>query len=147
TPLLVVFLRHSGCAFCRETLAQLARNREQIEAAGARIVLVHMMSDDAEAARLFARYGLDDVPRVSDPERRVYEQFGLARGSWQQVMGPPIWWRGFQAIFLRGHFPGVPRGDLRQLPGAFVVSQGAITRAFRAEDSVGEFDAAAMIKP
>ena len=83
--LLVVFLRHAGCPFCREALARLSAERANIEAAGATIVLVHMASDN-EAQELFARYDLADVPRISDPSGGLYEAFGLARGSIWQIM-------------------------------------------------------------
>ncbi|MEO7962475.1 MAG: hypothetical protein ABIT38_01045, partial [Gemmatimonadaceae bacterium] len=41
-PRLVVFLRHGGCTFCKEALADLRQQRRGIEAAGVEIVLVHM---------------------------------------------------------------------------------------------------------
>jgi hypothetical protein len=42
SQLLLVFLRHAGCTFCREALGNIARARPVIERTGARIVLVHM---------------------------------------------------------------------------------------------------------
>ncbi|MGP1310160.1 MAG: hypothetical protein ACTS27_08185, partial [Phycisphaerales bacterium] len=39
--LLLVFLRHAGCTFCREALADVAKRRRRIENAKVRIVLVH----------------------------------------------------------------------------------------------------------
>jgi peroxiredoxin len=139
TPLLMVFLRHAGCPFCREALAQLRRDRGAIEAAGTRIVLVHMTADES-AKTLFAKYGLDDVPRVADPERKLYAAFELKRGTAGQVMGPRVWWKGFRTTFLRGHLPGIPEGDVFQLPGTFLVADGEILRAFRTDDSAGHPD-------
>jgi hypothetical protein len=133
-PLLVVFLRHQGCPFCRETLSKLEQRRQEIEAAGVKIVLVHMIPSDNEAEMFFARWRLHDVPRISDPERDVYKRFGLARGSTWQVLGPSAVWRGFSA-FVRGNLPGVPQGDVFQLPGAFLVEDGQIVRGFRAKSS------------
>ncbi len=143
SPLLVVFLRHAGCAFCRETLAQLQHRRSEIEAAGVKIVLVHMIEDDNTAEVFFARWRMHDVPRVSDPQQEVYKRFGLKRGSLIQVIGLGVWLPGLKSI-LRGHFPGVPRGDIFQLPGAFVVRDGRVVREFAAKDSAehpewGEF--------
>lgn len=133
-PRLVVFLRHSGCPFCKETLALLQQQRQAIEAAGTRIVLVHMMPDD-EAAEMFGGYGLDDVARISDPERKLYEAFELKRGGVSQVMGPRVWWQGFKTTILKGHLPGAPGGDVFQLPGAFLVKEGELLRAFRPDTS------------
>lgn len=134
SPLLVVFLRHGGCPFCREALAKLKADREQIESHNVRIVLVHMMGD-AEASNLFTKYGLDDVPRVSDPDQELYQAFELKRGKITQVMGPAVWWKGFKTTILRGHLPGIPKGDVFQLPGTFLVADGEIVRAFRPENS------------
>lgn len=133
-PVLVVFLRHGGCPFCRETLAKLQQDRSDIEEVGTQIVLVHLMSDE-EAARLFAQYKLDDVPRISDPAQELYRAFGLKAGSVAQVMGPRIWWAGFKATILGRHLPGKPAGNIFQLPGTFLLDNGEIVRRFVAEDS------------
>jgi hypothetical protein len=144
-PLLVVFLRHGGCPFCREVLAELSDQRGEIEQAGAKIALVHLMTD-GEAAALFRRYGLDDVPRFADPEGRLYEAFGLPRGSIAQVMGPRVWGRGLKST-LAGHLPGVPRGDVFRLPGTFLLAKGEILRADRPEASAGHPDFAEFAQP
>ena len=47
SPVLLLFLRHAGCTFCREAIGDVARDRDVIEAAGVRIVLVHMVDSDA----------------------------------------------------------------------------------------------------
>jgi peroxiredoxin len=128
-PVLIVFLRHSGCAFCREALSDLQKQRSQIEASGTTIALVHMVSND-EAARFFKGYGLDDVPRFSDPDRTLYEAFDLHRGNLWQLIGPSVFWRGMKAFFS-GHGAGRIRGDVAQLPGTFVIHHGRIVQAFR----------------
>ncbi|MEX0704426.1 MAG: AhpC/TSA family protein [Planctomycetales bacterium] len=125
-PALIVCLRHGGCPFCRQTLAELAARRAELEAAGVAIVLVHLMRDE-EARELFARFGLDDLPRIADPEGRLYETLGLLRASLRQVMGPKAWWHGTKAV-LRGNRPGMPRGDIFRLPGAFLIFAGQVAR-------------------
>jgi peroxiredoxin len=139
TPLLMVFLRHAGCPFCREALAQLQKDRATIEAGGVRIVLVHMTTD-ASAQKLFAKYGLDDVPRVADPERKLYDAFELKRGTVNDVIGPKVWWKGFRTAILQGNGFGVPAGDVFQMPGTFLVANGEILRAYRSDDSSGHPD-------
>jgi len=134
TPLLVVFLRHAGCGFCRETLAELEQRRNEIENAGARIALVHMIEDDSEAEMFFARYRLHDVPRISDPQQDLYQRFGLKRGTFSQVMGLGVWWPGLKSL-LSGHVPGKPVGDVFQLPGAFLLHGGKIVRSFKSQNS------------
>src|SRR5262249_29471705 len=101
-PVLVVFLRHSGCTFCREALADLQSKRREIEAGGTRIALVHM-TDDASAAAMFDRYGMGDVERFSDPGQSLYRAFGLELSSIRQMFGLKTWWRGFVAAIIHRH--------------------------------------------
>lgn len=129
-PLLIVFLRHLGCTFCREALADIRDQRRTIEATGHRIVLVHMVERDI-AHNSLERYGLGDAHQISDPDASLYSAFELRRGTLGQLFGWRSWARGFAAGVLRGHGVGPLRGDGLQMPGAFVVHQGRIVRAFR----------------
>jgi len=133
SPVLVVFLRHTGCPFTREALADLAAQRAAIETVGARLVLVHMV-DEAKAKTLFEQRGMGDVLRISDPGQQLYQAFELRRGSMWEVAGPGMWWRGIKTVFS-GHGFGVPEGDVLQLPGAFLLQDGQIIKAYRHQSS------------
>lgn len=130
TPVLLVLLRHLGCTFCRETLADIAAQRHEIEAAGARIVFVHM-GEDEKTAYLFERYRLDDISRIADPEARLYRALGLQRASLMQVYGPGMWRYAVQSILLDGHGMGQIVGDRFQMPGVFLIHNGTIASGFR----------------
>ncbi|MFM7090710.1 MAG: AhpC/TSA family protein, partial [Bacteroidota bacterium] len=41
-PVLLVFLRHFGCIFCKEALIDISKSKADIEAGGISIVFVHM---------------------------------------------------------------------------------------------------------
>jgi len=142
-PVLVVFLRHSGCTFCRQTLADLSSCRQAITSAGVTMTLVHM-DPDAAAAALFARYGLEDLPRISDRERHLYRAFELARGGASQVVGVRVWGAGLKSL-LSGNLPGVPVGDVWQMPGVFLLHNGHVIRAFRHATSGDRPDYVALI--
>ncbi len=129
-PVLAVFLRHSGCTFCREALADLQTQKESIEAAGVHIALVHMGNND-RAGRAFEKYGLGHCDRFSDPERKLYRAFGLDRGNVWQLFGPKVWWRGFQAGVLNRHGLGRLVGDGLQMPGVFLIYRGNLLVSFR----------------
>jgi len=141
-----VFLRHFGCTFCREALADVAAARERLEAAGARVTLVHM-AGDREAHTFIARYGLADVARVSDPERQLYRAFELRRGRLGQLFGAKVWWRGLRAGLLDGHGVGALAGDGFQMPGAFVVHEGRIVRRFAHDSAADRPDYCALVSP
>ena len=134
-PVLVVLLRHFGCTFCKEALADLARLRPQIEAQGTQIVLVHLAESDEKAKALFARYQLDDLPRISDPTAELYRALGLRRGRLTQLLlNPRVWWRGWQAT-RRGHLVGPLVGDGFRMPGVFLIDRGEIVKAYRHPDA------------
>ena len=137
-PLLLTFLRHSGCTFCREALARLGARRQAIESEGTRVAFVHMGTDE-QARPLFERYGLGDAPRVSDPGRSLYRAVGLERGDLLQLLGPRVLARGIGGL-LRGYGVGRMVGDVRQLPGVFLVRDGRLIRAFRHETAADRPD-------
>jgi hypothetical protein len=94
------------------------------------MVLVHMMAD-GEAARLFERYSLADLARISDPHRQLYRAFGLESGRIRQLLSAKVWWRGFIAGVLKRHGAGRQRGDGRQMPGVFLLKDSKIVEAYR----------------
>ena len=129
-PVLLVFLRHFACTFCREALQDLSNNRGIIDAMGATLVLVHM-SEDETANEYFDNYRLSGVEHVADPGCQHYRTFGLAKGTARQLFGLHSWIRGFQAGVLDGHGVGYrPLGDGFQMPGVFVIKNGQIGGKF-----------------
>lgn len=130
SSVLLVFLRHAGCTFCREALADLARTRAEIESRGVRIVLVHM-GDTHELEQLLHKDRLSDLDRICDRDQDLYRAFGLKRGSAMQLFGPKVWLRGVKAGFIDGHGVGKPVADSSQMPGVFLLEKGVIARRFR----------------
>jgi peroxiredoxin len=126
---LVVFLRHAGCIFCREAISDLAKVKTTLDSQGVTVVLV-FQGDSERIQSLLQKYSLSGVLLISDPERILYNAFELRRGSLSQLFGLKVWLRGFQAM-LAGHGVGALDGDGFQMPGAFVVKDKAIVRAFR----------------
>lgn len=129
-PVLVVLLRHFGCTFCREAVADLATRRVAIEAVGTQLVLVHQASE-AEASAFLDGRGLGDVPRVADPDAVLYRSLGLRRGSFRELFGPRVWWRGLTALLVGRHGLGRPVGDGFRMPGAFLIVAGRVVHAYR----------------
>ena len=127
---LLVFLRHAGCTFCREALSDIARDRAAIEQCGVRIVLVHM-GDIDEFDKLLEKNHLSDVPHICDDSQVLYAAFGLKRGSAMQLFGPKVMVRGLKAGIIDGHGVGKPVADAAQMPGVFLLENGVIARRFR----------------
>lgn len=128
-PILLVFLRHFGCVFCREALSDISKRRKEIESTGTRIVFVHMTDQDI-AERYFSRYNLEDAIHISDPECIFYRAFGLMKGNFNQLFGLHSWIRGFSAAVVAGHGAGPQLGDGFQMPGVFVIQNSEIRESF-----------------
>lgn len=128
-PVLLVFLRHFGCTFCREALAEINEKRNHIEIKGTRIVIVHMV-DEETAHKELMKYDLEDIPHISDPECILYKKFRLKKGSLNQLFGLKVWFRGFMAGMVKGHGVGKEMGDGTQMPGVFLLRKGEIVKQF-----------------
>ena len=129
-PVLLVFLRHFGCTFCREAMADIARERPDFESAGVRVVLVHMTTAEV-AEPYFEKYGLRGIDHVGDEACAYYKAFGLLKGNFHQLFGLQSWLRGFEAGVVQGHWVGYRQlGDGFQMPGAFSVRDGEVLEAF-----------------
>lgn len=141
--LLIVCLRHAGCTYCREALDDLARQMPAIRAAQVRPIVVHMGTVEQGEA-LVRKYGLDEIDHVSDPERRVYRGLELRLGTLSQLLGVRTFWRALVGgtVFRFGFGRFVGNG--LQMPGAFVVRDGRIVKAFRHESPSDRPDYAGM---
>ena len=132
SPILLIFLRHFGCSFCRQTLDDVSKLRGEIEAKGIRPVFVHLGTPE-RAKPYFDYYHLSDVERVSDPQASLYTGpvFNLTRKSaFSHILVPKVvkaWLQGA----IRNHGIGMIKEDADQMPGIFFLRQRAIVRAFR----------------
>lgn len=133
-PVLVVFLRHGGCPFCRQVLAQLQSLSAELTRRGLQLAIVHMM-DSTQANELLARYQLQDVHSFSDPDRKLYQLFQVKRGSLAEVAGPAVWWSGFKTTILSGYLPGIPGKDVQQLGAALILDKGQVVASYFSQNS------------
>jgi len=130
SPVLLVFLRHAGCSFCREALADIGRARMDIESGGIRIVLVHM-GDGEGLESLLPRYGLSGADRICDAGQELYAAFGIQRGTPAQLFGPKVLWRGLFGGVLARYGIGAARADSSQMPAIFLLDKAEIVGRFR----------------
>lgn len=128
-PLFLLFLRHTGCTFCREALAELASKRKAFESKGIVPVVIHMGENEDN---IFEHYGLSDIEKVSDPTCKLYRAFNIQRGSNGLMFGFQEWIRGFKTAILQGHGIGLPIGDAYRLSGAFLIHQGVVIKTWHA---------------
>ena len=97
----------------------MRREKHRFVEAGAQVVLVGM-GTPAETNAFAAKYDLP-YPIVSDPAKLMYRAFDLKRMAPWGFLAPEVVLKGVSAM-ARGHHMGLPQGDVRQLPGVFVIS-------------------------
>jgi peroxiredoxin len=136
---LLVFVRHLGCTFCRETVHEISKLESVIHDKKLKLVFVHM-SDPAYGDEFFSKYYQSSVSHISDPQRLLYQSLGLRRGSLSQIFGPSTFIRGFWAGMIKGHGLGKPEGDPMQLGGFFIISEGRIVFEYKTTKASDAFD-------
>lgn len=119
---LLVFLRHFGCIFCREMVADLRQHASE-DGEGARI-LFFFQGTVPEGREFFAEHW-SSARAIADRPLRFYQGFGVPKGSLAQIYGSQVWRRGMQT-FSRGNRPGLVQGNVRQMPGFMWVREGRI---------------------
>jgi hypothetical protein len=120
-PSLLVFLRHFGCIFCRETIAEL---RAAAGAPGYPRVIFFFQGTPTEGRAFLRRYW-PEARAVADAELFFYEAFGVDRGSLLQLFGPGVLAAGLRAR-RKGFENGERSGDIFRMPGAFLVKDGCV---------------------
>jgi hypothetical protein len=125
-------------------LASVANRRAAIEAAGTQVAFVHM-SDPREADEWFDHYGVPDIVRVSDPEKRLYHAFGLEQATVKEIAHPRVWWPWIRTALLQGYGAGLAGPNWRQLTGVFVMHRGHILAAIRHRNSAARPDYVALV--
>jgi peroxiredoxin len=132
-PMLLIFLRHFGCSFCREAIADVAKAMPELDRRGVRPVFVHMGTPE-RARPFFERFRIPEVERVSDPKMTLYQSslFRLLK----TVVLPEYF--GFDSILKWAQRPllkygvGTAHGeDKTQLPGVFFLRDRAIVKGYR----------------
>jgi peroxiredoxin len=127
SPVLLVFLRHLGCTFCRSMLHDLKEQLPLIESLNVQVGFVHMSPESSETHAFFEAYGLEECPRFSDPDRILYKSVGLKRGTLPQLFGWDSFKKGIPAL-LEGHGAGPLEGDGFQLSGVVLLDKGIILK-------------------
>ena len=97
----------------------MRRERHRFAESGVQVVLVGM-GTPAESNAFAAKYDVP-FPIVSDPGKMMYRTFDLKRMAPWGFLAPEVVLKGVSAI-ARGHHMGLPQGDVRQLPGVFVIN-------------------------
>lgn len=125
-PLVLSFLRHAGCIFCREHVGEMKRVNTDLNVLFVSLDEpedVQMLKEEMDSPHLFA----------SDPNRVVYERYQVAQGTLGQTLSLGMIGKGARAM-MKGYRQKRPTADVYQLAGTFVIStEGKITWLYEAK--------------
>jgi peroxiredoxin len=111
----------------------LGEHHEEIRAAGGDVVAIFQYR--ADPTYHFCRKRGVPFDCLGDPDREAYHAVGLERGGPMEYIGPQLA-KGFLRAARHGAFAGVPKGDVAQRPGTFVISpEGIVLYAHYNRDS------------
>ncbi len=124
--MVLVFLRHLGCVFCKEHVAELRPLTD--------VNVVFVTLGTVEQTEAFRKKMKSPHKFICDPEKKLHDYFNLQRGGMAEFINPHVIVRTIRAM-LHGFYNGLPQGDSAQLPGVFIIStDGAVTWEMRARD-------------
>ncbi|WP_039947772.1 SelL-related redox protein [Leptospira fainei] len=121
-PSLLIFLRHLGCIFCRETVADLRLMAESMPAFPPVLFIYPDMARDGE--EFFQRFW-PEASAIADPKTILFRLAELHDGGFLELAGPEVWVSALRAV-TKGNFYGVQGQHLLQMPGAFLVLKDRI---------------------
>lgn len=147
SPVLLIFLRHFGCSFCRRAISEVAGLRGEFARRGVRPVFVHMGTPE-RAKLFFDYYGIGDVERVSDPEAAVYRNpiFAVRRVHPVRSLFQPAVWMGWLKGSIFKHGIGAIKEDGHQMQAIFYLKGAKIVREFRYRTIADEPDYLKLIR-
>ena len=132
-PLVIAFMRHFGCAFCRQHLIDLKKAYGEIQQGGGDVIAIFQYG--AEATERFCEAREIPYECAGDPLREGYAKVELGRGGIREYLGWRVF-KGWASAAREGVFFGRPQGDAAQRPGTFVVdSSGRVVLAHYNEHS------------
>lgn len=133
---LLVFLRHFGCMFCRETLSDL---RAATENDPDFPNVLFFFQGSATEGRAFLRRYWPDARAVADPHLELYELLGIRRASFVEALGPSVLMARSRAR-KKGHRNGPRSGDIWRMPGVLAVRGEEILWAHHPEHAADHPD-------
>jgi len=127
-PAVLVFLRYFGCPVCRLAMADIKRDINLIEKAGASLFVILQSS----SSNLSSDTKKEDWPFtiINDPKGDIFKQYYVEPGGIMKYLNPAGFIAAIKAI-LKGYMHGKFEGRETQLPAVFVVApEKIITYAY-----------------
>ena len=121
------FLRHLGCVYCKNTVDQLKIMVEQ-NPGFPPIYFVHQSS--VQDGKDFFNKRFPDARHISDPKLKLFTLFGINRLKGLHLFDPRMILKGFKLV-LKGYGNQFGKGDVFLLSGTFVFLNGNLVWSHR----------------
>ena len=113
----------------------MRRREKELKKLDVRVVVVTFQSGPLVEA--YARDTRLEWPILIDSPLEVYQAYGMNRGHWWSIFGPPAWWV-YVKLLLRGRRLRMPSGNVSQLGGDVLVDPKGIVRLHHVGDGPGD---------
>jgi peroxiredoxin len=122
----------------------LDREREQVEAAGGRLVLIGQLTP-RHAAHFRRRQGIE-LPVLADERRASYKAAGAKMATMGELLGPSVVAKGVLTSARTGRLQTRTVGHPAQLGGTMVIApDGRVVFSHMSEDASDNAEAAAIV--
>jgi hypothetical protein len=145
--ILLIFLRHFGCSYCRQAISDISEIKTELAAKHIRPVFVHLGTPE-RARPYFDYYQLADVDRISDPTAALYQDaaFSLPRTHpLSHFLLPKVWYGWLSGGIRKYGVSLLLREDSFQMPGVFVVRNRTIVNSFHFKTIADQPDYLALV--
>ena len=117
--------------------------KQKFDQAGVQVVLITMGTVEQNAS-FKNKFDLP-FPMVSDPKRSLYDTYKIGFMTVTSAISPSVAVRMVKAV-AKGNGIGLPHGDIRQLPAAFVIgTDGRIAYSYYGRDPADHPEAEEML--
>jgi peroxiredoxin len=130
----LLFVRHFGCLFCRQQIADILPSLERIRAAGAELFVIG--NGSVAEARDFQHDHQLPVQLLTDPTRQAYCALDMRSGL-GTVLRPSVLARSLQAL-RAGFRQSTVAGDPLQQGGVVIVGPDGVERYRYISRSAGD---------
>jgi thioredoxin-dependent peroxiredoxin len=127
-PVVLVFLRYAGCPICQLALHDLKDAGADFAARGAEVVA--FVQSPRESIEKSGDISIFPFRLIPDPNETIYKLYGVAAGSFIDMLAPQTVARGIQAV-THGHMQGKMEGNQWQLPGDFIIGKDGVLKLAR----------------
>lgn len=119
---LLSFFRYASCPFCNLRVHELIQRYPHFQSAGLSIITV--FESPLSQIRRYVGRQKPPFPIIADPQRRLYQQYGVQSSWWAYLKSARRLNRLLDAIFNKGYHLGRMDGDKAIVPADFLLNPG-----------------------